>query len=425
MPPAYSRIILAFPIHGADDVPKVEQTLSAGLTRLVQQIPQFSGKLVLQKGGRLEVHEHVVPKLVVSHLKDFPTFQELQAGKFPMSQLSEDLTPIGSMPGPDVLLPTLAVQANFISGGLLLCFCVHHALMDGSAYETSLKIWARACQPDDDQEANELPTSRSEDKELLTKGGRLDPSMATPAYTIYETLELKLAASMAPFKNGIPPMTACIFRFSLSSLSKLKQDATIDGSRVSTNDAVSALLWITISAIRAARVENDDKEISKLGMAVDGRSRTIPKLAPEYLGNVNIYSLAAMSFSDLTPSNLGNVAKEIRRSVSQIDDRHIRNVIAVIDSLSEVRTLAPSFQTFGKDLAITSWSKLGLYQTEWGILGRPVAVRMPKAAFDGLAIVLPQLPDGTLEVLVGLREDDMQLIRVDETFGKYATFCCQ
>ena len=52
------------------------------------------------------------------------------------------------------------------------------------------------------------------------------------------------------------------------------------------------------------------------------------------------------------------------------------------------------------------------------------AARVPKAAFDGLCIVLPALADRGLDVLVGLQEGAMRRLAADETFSKYAEVRC-
>lgn len=48
------------------------------------------------------------------------------------------------------------------------------------------------------------------------------------------------------------------------------------------------------------------------------------------------------------------------------------------------------------------------------------AVRLPKAGFDGLAIVLPRRRDGDVEVLVGLKVEDMKRLEGDEFWRRFA-----
>jgi len=53
-----------------------------------------------------------------------------------------------------------------------------------------------------------------------------------------------------------------------------------------------------------------------------------------------------------------------------------------------VTAIQPAFQNFlGKDLAITSWVGLGLYDLDWGNVvggGKADFIRIPNAEFDGL-----------------------------------------
>lgn len=87
----------------------------------------------------------------------------------------------------------------------------------------------------------------------------------------------------------------------------------------------------------------------------------------------------------------------------------------------------PAFATFlGHDLAITAWTDLPLYEADFGNgLGKPEWVRVPKASFDGLCIILPKRGDGGIEVLVGLRSDDMARLKGDEAWREYAQERCE
>ncbi|KAK6839132.1 Trichothecene 3-O-acetyltransferase [Apiospora arundinis] len=54
-------------------------------------------------------------------------------------------------------------------------------------------------------------------------------------------------------------------------------------------------------------------------------------------------------------------------------------------------------------------------------LGPPEAVRRPRFdAFQGLVYLLPKRPDGEIGVAVCLSEDDMQRLREDTGFIKFA-----
>ena len=96
----------------------------------------------------------------------------------------------------------------------------------------------------------------------------------------------------------------------------------------------------------------------------------------------------------------------------------------------------PGFRSFlGPDLAITSWADLGLQELDWGAAvgggggSRAESVKVLKAQFGGLCIVLPRLMGGGdgddddddddergLDVLVVLREEHLERLKGDEVF---------
>lgn len=63
------------------------------------------------------------------------------------------------------------------------------------------------------------------------------------------------------------------------------------------------------------------------------------------------------------------------------------------------------------------------YRTSWGdLLGAPEFVRLPKGRFGGICMIQPRRPDGSVEVFITLEEDEMQRLRADVQFNKYAQF---
>ena len=116
-------------------------------------------------------------------------------------------------------------------------------------------------------------------------------------------------------------------------------------------------------------------------------------------------------------NELAETAKEIRAAVNEVDDTYIRALVAKCGEVEDVgRCVKPSFSGLGgRDFAVTSWMGMGVYEYDWGKgLGMAEAVRLPKAAFDGLAIILPRRRDGGVEVFVGAKVEDMERLRADE-----------
>lgn len=73
---------------------------------------------------------------VIKHDNFEYSFSELQAKNFSSPEWpTHVLSPFPKRPDPGLEIPVCGVQANFIDGGLLLVFCLHHGVADG--------FWAR------------------------------------------------------------------------------------------------------------------------------------------------------------------------------------------------------------------------------------------------------------------------------------------
>lgn len=68
---------------------------------------------------------------------------------------------------------------------------------------------------------------------------------------------------------------------------------------------------------------------------------------------------------------------------------------------------------------------MGLYGLEWGAgMEKPECVRVPvlltEMRFPGWIRVFPRLPDGGLEVTMGLEVRTTEGLRADEAWGRFA-----
>lgn len=343
----------------------------------------------------------------------------------------------------------MAAQMNIIEGGCLLCVCVHHSVMDGNGLAAVLRCWAHHCRGLQNlfEPTSELPgwSDQSLDRSQLLNGGLETHIKNFPGYEITPPAQQSIASDgKQPVVPSIPPMTAAIFELDMNAIVSLKHEILehLDGLGqekvwVSTNDVLCTVLWRAITRARAlsdAGQQSEDESTAQvgLGMAVNGRARFNPPLPATYVGNFNVYSMVTCElplsrFPSL--SSLGKTALAIRGSINAIDDTYIRSLIHLVDSLPDATAVQPAFKSFlGKDLAITSWADLGLYDLDWGAAiggGKIDFVRIPKVGFDGLCIVLPPMENGAVEVIVGLKQQDMDVLKDDEAFLQYASLKCQ
>jgi hypothetical protein len=63
-------------------------------------------------------------------------------------------------------------------------------------------------------------------------------------------------------------------------------------------NVLAALVWIYVTRARAARVADCGQEVTNIGIATDLRRRMEPKLGPDYMGNLAIFSKGSMKIAD-------------------------------------------------------------------------------------------------------------------------------
>ncbi|KAG8532946.1 uncharacterized protein KY384_002824 [Bacidia gigantensis] len=448
MPPAYTRLLLTFGRKGEDEVSSIDTILREGLSRLVETVPVLKGEVFTtgQRAGEVAVQPRTdiknpplfqVRDYTLKDGKPMKSYLELYARDMPMTELDgEDLAPLPTFLSNPA--PVFAAQANFIAGGLILCACFHHSVFDGPGAGVILKVWSECCNfLQNPADGPKLLSPVATDRNVLLESGK--PSTSLDILAGYEittpskdsTTEEQSAPTVA-----VTEMTTATFTIQNETLQRLKVDVNTYLSQrgknewVSTNDILCAGLW---RAITKARLESPDAHFgttSRVGMAVNGRSRMQPPLSDEYVGNVNIYTATEIDmpplFSDATES-LAEIAVAIRRSVLSVNDEYIRHLIHKVNQLPDLSLITPSFKVWGNDLAITTWREMGICDLDWGsgICGGKVDfVRIPSARFHGLCVVLPRTshkPDA-VEVLMGLKTESMERLKGDASFKNFASF---
>lgn len=118
-------------------------TLTNGLERLSASFSWLAGQVVKAEGsdeGKSDIFKikpfKETPRLVVKdlgHDASIPTMDALRRANFPISMLDESIVaPHRTLPesNSDKIAPVFLLQANFITGGLLLTIVGQHNTMD-------------------------------------------------------------------------------------------------------------------------------------------------------------------------------------------------------------------------------------------------------------------------------------------------------
>ena len=430
----------------------INATLRIALDRTLAAIPVLSGSITTathegQRGSMSVQGPHLSAEeiLTAKDLRDTYDYGQLHAKHFPTDVLApEHITPDLTGKPMQVML----AQANFLRGGLLLFFAVHHCVMDEVGLFNTLKVWSAFCRGDD---GSLLVQPEWMDRGPLMQGagsGRLEDH---PTYKLRGEISVAEDSKKPTqyFADSSHVGTA-IFFFSDKSLEALKRaatnskaDQTGEGTQsalwTSTNDALCAFLWYHITAAR--RIEGmyeQNDAVSTLNMAINARSHCSPPISSDYCGNAVMVSKASNSMKRLLsrgPSHLADIALVIRKSVLAVGDAHIKDVIQMIRSVPDISRLAPQGPPAEEEtLGCSSWAKKPYYKLDWGdtIGGRCQRVRWRRLRTDGLFVIFPHIDSvegsmsgtGGLEVCLGLQQEHLRRLKNDKEFGEFAQWRC-
>lgn len=145
-----------------------------------------------------------------------------------------------------------------------------------------------------------------------------------------------------------------IFYFSPEALAALKSDASpfhatlLDQNTpewISTNDALSALLWRTVMAVQNPIESLGDADpVSAFAIAIDGRRRTDPPVHPQTLGCFLEYVGVEMPIRRILTCGLADIAVEIRKAVQTADKDWTDDIVTLVERLEDVdRITAKAF----------------------------------------------------------------------------------
>ncbi|KAL4811208.1 transferase family-domain-containing protein [Aspergillus unguis] len=436
-PKGYLRYVFPFQLEDNYDIDEAARILQAGYESLTQRIPVVGSEAVpdteSKQAGVLKFQPYEDNKIVIKDLRtEYPSsYADLKSKAFPVAAFDADTFCRRSVwPVAGERLPISLVQANFIQGGVVLTWCILHMSGDGKSFYTWTKIWAEECRRAQDLDIPEplqLADAVWKDREQVMKPsgknkGRVEDH---PEYTL-----LPFTPPGAPPKMASPSHRGQVYYFSPESLAALKAEASpanatepSDQAWISTNDALSALVWRTVMAVQSPLETLEGDPVSVFNIAIDGRLRTNPKIHPDTAGCFLEYVAVSMPIRKmLGPLGLADLAVQIRKSIIKADDQFTDDVVTLVEQLEDVDRLVPTafLDVPGFNCVQTSWIGFELYGLDWGLLGKIDAVRVPHVGcINGLQVVLPVLPDGGMEVVVGVEESCLDRLLNDPLLNKF------
>ncbi|XP_071702556.1 uncharacterized acetyltransferase At3g50280-like isoform X2 [Rutidosis leptorrhynchoides] len=203
------------------------------------------------------------------------------------------------------------------------------------------------------------------------------------------------------------------FDFSATSISKLKEKANAEYKtrKISSLQAVSALLWRCITRVR--RPLHNADTVCKL--AINNRRRLDPPLSDNYFGNPVQLVRGTASVEELMAHGLGWAALILNEVVRKHDDMAVKNWAQAWSKAPTILKMSELFEP--NAISIVSSPRFDMYGCEFG-LGKAVATRSGcgnKA--DGKITMFPgRNGGGSMGIEICLLPEYMMKIECDEEF---------
>ncbi|KAL1988700.1 hypothetical protein VTN96DRAFT_8400 [Rasamsonia emersonii] len=431
----YTQICFCFPVADASSNSAIINTLTNGLERLSASFPWLAGQVVNEGAGegnsgvfKIKPLEKI-PRLVVKDLRhdpSIPTMDALRRANFPFSMLDEIiLAPRKTLPGNESAAdaaPVFLLQASFITGGLLLTFVGQHNAMDMTGQGQIIHLFSKACR-NEPFTSDELSSGNLARHNLIPL---LDDSYK-PGSELARQMVKPSPSHPAPAPP--PKCTWAYFTFPPTSLAALKSLATEtitlpSGGYISTDDALSAFIWQSVIRARLPRL--DPTAESTFARAVDVRRYLgIPQTYPGLVQNMTYHTY---TLQKLVEEPLGAVASQLRSALDPKTSNlayHTRALATFLDRTPDKNIISfTATLDLSADLMLSSWAKLNFYELDFNLgLGKPEAVRRPQFdPVESLIYLIPRTLDGEIAVAICLRDEDMERLRADEEFAKYARY---
>ncbi|KAF2278060.1 uncharacterized protein EI97DRAFT_282490 [Westerdykella ornata] len=450
----YIQTLQIFPFPDDSQIQNAVDTLAKALRNTLTALPFLAGTIgpADAETGKLSLkyptsdYDVLEAGLFASKILDHPyTYTQLKRMGMPPSAFT------GKVFCPDVLrdrpgippyaegltsnqeaLPVLAVQACFLTGGLVLSIYLHHSVVDCSGvcafwrqFASNVHAIARNTQLD----GKSCVTIRDQSRLRMELDDRI-PVLGNPTADAYVREKFL-------YKHTLPPGTACSAKLFVVPAARIRafrdklKECIPNGLQLTICNVLTALVWIHVTRARAKRVLDAGYSKSSLGIAVDSRRRMKPPVTEDHMGPMALFAKATLPIVDflseepVTEELILSTAIHIKQTIQNVDNDWVQRHLAFFQSKTPISDTEPALRfRFGPDIYVTSWMNFGA-DIAWGIPGTasdaPEFIRRT-ADFnsDGGIIILPRrraIIDGheaPYEILVRLAREDMNRLEAEE-----------
>ncbi|KAK2995229.1 hypothetical protein RJ640_006968 [Escallonia rubra] len=298
----------------------------------------------------------------------------------------------------------LTIQVTELIDGIFIGCSINHAVADGSSFWHFFNAWSEIFKAKGD---GSLSISRPPIHEHWFPDG-YGPIINLP-FTHHDQFISRHEA---------PPLRERIFHVSSDSLAKLKAKANAEcsASKISSLQALSALIWRCVTRLRHFPL--DQKTSCRL--AINNRSRLDPPLSNDYFGNSIQTVRGIATAGELRDHGLGWAAWLLHQAVVNQTDKTVREWLKTWLETPLIYQLGQLFDPCS--IMMGSSPRFDMYGNEFG-LGKAVAIRSGYAnKFDGKVTLYPGLEGGnSMDLEVCLPPNLMSAIESDEEFTEFVS----
>ena len=404
----YTQICSIYRVPDPSAHDHIVNTLTRGLETLAKNFQWLAGNVVNEVADKGNTGTYrIVPSdkipLIVQDLREdlsAPTMDSLEKADFPIYMLDEKtfapcmtINPPGNTIGMAAKSgPVFAVQANFISGGLVLTIVGQHNIMDITGQESIINLLNKSC--------HQKPFS---DEELFI--GNIDKSKSIPLFDETQEPDTTLVHEIVETSRNI-------------SGEEKKQSCSSNSTWAYVEFSAISLQNLKILAMQTCTS-------GTLGRAVDVRKRLgLPATYPGLLVNMTFNT---DSLKSLDHKSLGVLASQIRRKLDPKVFDLAYNTCALATLLSrcpdKTKVSIPQPIDTLSGIMVSSWAKVSLYDVDFNLgLGKPKSVRRPRfIPLESLIYFMPRSSRGEMVVALCLRDKDWECLNADKEWTNYAT----
>ncbi|XP_062024510.1 uncharacterized acetyltransferase At3g50280-like [Rosa rugosa] len=300
----------------------------------------------------------------------------------------------------------LTVQVTELVDGVFIGLSINHCLCDGTSYWHFFNTWSEIFRAQE----NNIPLSKISRPPVME---RWFPDGHGPIISLPYTSSDEFVDR---FES--PELRERMFHFSLESIAKLKSKANseCETSKISSFQALSALLWRSITRARGFPPNQE----TSCRLAANNRARIVPPLSPNYFGNsIHPVKSQPVKAGELLEHGLGWAAWKLHETVVNHNDKWIRGSIEAWLKSPVVYQLDRTFDPYS--IMMGSGPRFDMYGNEFG-MGKAVALRSGYAhKFTGKVTSYPGREAGSIDLEVCLPPAAMTALESDEEFMEAAS----